>query len=154
MFFDYFLIYLTAMNILKVYDKINRLLFESNSEYGNVTIREYLNPNESCCFIINTKIFKSKRDKIAYLSYARSKFGQIVETLDITCKHIYYKLINDKGLLIHSERIHLKDNKSILLVDRIYDEFGEFIEVENHRGNRTIKFKLKNEIFTNILNTK
>lgn len=140
------------MNILKVYDKINRTLFESNSDYGNVLIQEYIDPDESHRFIINTKIFKSKRDKMAYLSYVKIKFGQIVETLDITCKHIYYKSMNDKGLLTHSERIHIKDNKAVLLVDRIYDELDEFIEIESHRGNRTMRFKLKNEILNNLLN--
>lgn len=142
------------MNVLKVYDKINRAVFESNSEYGNVIIKEYINQDESCCFIINTKIFKSKRDKMSYLSYVRLKYDKIVETLDITCKYVYYKSMNESGLLIHSERIHLKDNKSILLVDRIYDEYNEFIEIENNRGNRTMVFKLKKEILNNLLNKK
>jgi hypothetical protein len=142
------------MKILKVYDKINRTVFESDSNTGNVFIREYLQNDESCYFIINTKVFKSKRDKMAYFSYVRLKLGKVIETLDVTSKHIYYKSMNEKGLLVHSERIHLKDNKAILLVDRIYDEWDEFIEIENHRGNRTMKFKVKNEIINQLTNTK
>ena len=140
------------MNILKVYDKINRTIFESNSSTGNIFIREY-DKDECRYFIINTKIFKAKRDKVAYFSYVRLKSDIVIETLDITIKHIFYKFMNEKGLLVHSERIHLKDNKAILFVDRIYDEADEFIEIENHRGNSTIKFKVKNEIINNFLKT-
>lgn len=140
------------MNILKVYDKINRTVFEYDSSTGNIFIIEY-DKDERCCFIINTKIFKAKRDKVAYFSYVKLKSDIIIETLDITSKHIYYKSMNKKGLLVHSERIHLKDNKSILFVNRIYDEADEFIEIENHRGNSTIKFKIKNEIINNFLKT-
>lgn len=138
------------MKILKVYDKINRLVLESNSDTGIVYIKEHVDSNNYFYVIINTKLFKLKRDKIAYLSYVKMLNGKISETLDLTCKYILYKKMNEQGLLICSEKIHIKENKSILTVNRIYDELNEFIEIENHRGKKTINFKVKKQLLNKL----
>ena len=104
------------MKILKVYDKINRTIFESDSNTGNILIKEYLPNDESYYFIINTRVFKSKLNNMAHFSYVKSKCDKIIETLDVTDKYLYYKAMNEKGLMVHSERIGIKDNKSILLI--------------------------------------
>ena len=142
------------MKILKIYDKINRNLFHYDTNTGNIIIREFYDDNNHCVIFINTKLFKSKNEKIAYFSYVNTTNSVITETLDITGKYIFFKTMNINGLLTHSERIHLKDNKSILLIDRIYDDVNEFLEVENYRGNKTVKFKVKNEILNQFLNIK
>jgi hypothetical protein len=142
------------MKILKVYDKINRNTLLSDEYTGMIHIREYYTETDFIHVIINTKVFKSKNDKIAYLSYSNVQSGISRERLDVTSKYIFYSVQNEEGRLLHSERIHIKDNKSIVVLDRIYDENKEFIELENHKGKRTVKFKIKNEILNNLLNTK
>jgi hypothetical protein len=141
------------MKILKVYDKVNRNTVHHELSSGTLILKEYLN-NSVINIIINTKIFKLKDDKRCYFSYVYSTSGITVQSLDITGKYIVYKEFNNKGLEIHSERIHLKDNKSFLISDKIYDETDESIEIENHKGNRTVKFKVKNEIINQLINTK
>ena len=145
MFFGYFLLYFNSMKILKVYDKINRNTVQYNPSAGYLIVNEYAGENVART-IISTKLFKLKDEKRCYFSYMSFNSGVPVESLDITAKYLVYKKFNDKGLEVHSERIHLKDNKSFLISDKIYDEKNEFIEIENHKGNRTIKFKVKEEI--------
>lgn len=139
------------MKILKIYDKINRNLVHYEPLTGNLTIKEYLDEN-IINTIINTKIFKLKDDRRSYYSYMLTSNGITIQSLDITRKYLVYKKFNNKGFIIHFERIHLKDNKSFLISDMIYDEVNECIEVENHKGNKTIKFKIKNEIINKFLN--
>jgi len=122
------------MKILKVYDKINRNTFKHDQGTGNVVMREFYSDTDYITVIINTKVFKLKNDKLSYFSFIHTVNDIARETMDLTSKYIFFKVSNEKGMLTHSERIHLKDNKSILLVDRIYDEVDEFIEIENHRG--------------------
>jgi hypothetical protein len=141
------------MKILKVYDKINRNLVHYEPLTGNLIIKEYLDEN-IINTIINTKIFKLKDDRRSYYSYMLTSNGITIESIDITRKYLVYKKFNNEGLIIHSERIHLKDNKSFLISDMIYDEEKECIEIENHKGNKTIKFKIKNEIINKLLNKK
>lgn len=142
------------MKILKVYDKINRNIFQSDMSTGDISIREYYNQTDYFNVLINTRIFKTKRERLAYFSYANVQNGIAIETLDITSKHIFYSLSNASGLLVHSERIHLKDNKSISVIDRIYDPDKNFIESEKYRGRKTIKFGIKNEVLHKLLNTR
>jgi hypothetical protein len=142
------------MKILKVYDKINRNVLQYDQNTGSLTVREFHSDTDYFTLIINTKVFKIKSERMAFLSCINTVNGIARESLDITSKYVFFVITDERGMLIHSERIHLKDNKSILLVDRIYDELGEFIEVENHRGNRTMKFKLKDEIINQLTNIK
>jgi len=142
------------MKILKIYDKINRNVFHHDINTGNITIREFCDNNKICTLFINTKLFKSKNEKMAYFSYVEAENNVVTKTLDITRKYILFRLMNQDGLLIHSERTHLKDSKSFLLIDRIYDDIGDFIEIENHHGNKTMKFTVKKEIINQLLNDK
>jgi len=141
------------MKILKVYDKINRIVLQSDALTGNITIREFFNDTDYCSIIINSKIFKSKNDNMAYFSFVSIVDNIPKETLDITNKYILYSSYKE-GLLIHSDRIHLKDNKSIITIDRLYDVFNDFLELENHKGRKTIKFKIKKEVINKFLNKK
>ncbi len=138
------------MKILKVYDKINRNTIHYEPSSGNLTLKEYLE-EDVINIIINTKIFKLKDDKRSYYSYILNSGGIVIESIDITRKYLVYKKFNNKGLLVHSERIHLKDKKSFLISDIIYDINSEHIEIENYKGNKTIKFKIKNEIINKLL---
>jgi len=140
------------MKILKIYDKLNRNILQSNN--GEVSIKEYLDENNYVHLIINTKLFSLKNEKISYLGYVNTIDGVNRETIDITSKYIQYKSMNDKGQLIYSKRIHIKDPKSFLEKNRIYDENDKFIEIENYKGNKTLTFEIKNEILTNLLNKK
>lgn len=138
------------MKILKVYDKINRNTIHYEPNSGNLTLKQFLD-EDAVNIIINTKIFKFKDDKRSYYSYVLNSRGIITESIDITRKYLVYKKFNKKGLLIHSERIHLKDKNSFLISDIIYDINSQFIEIENYKGNKTIKFKIKNEIINKFL---
>ena len=139
------------MKILKVYDKINRNTLQVNYSTGDITIREYTG-KDYIYLVINTKLFNIKNKNVSYFSYRNIVNNQILEELDVTTKYIYFKQKNEQGLLSYSKRIHIKDTKSILEVRRIYDEKGEFIEIENHNGKKTINFKINKEILTNFLN--
>lgn len=141
------------MKILKVFDKINRNVYQHDASTGNVAIREFYNGNDFFAILINTRIFKNKNERMAYFSYIDVVNNTVRKTLDITSKYMFFTQTNEKGLLVHSERIHLKDQKSIITLDRIYDIADEFIELENHKGRKTVKFKVKNEILNNLLNT-
>ncbi len=138
------------MKILKVYDKINRNTFERISRNGYISIKEYDNDNNYLYLVVSIKNFKLK-DK-CYLSCAFIKDNKTIESLDITRKYIHYRLANEKGLMVHKELISIKENKTILEVDRIYDSNNEFIEIEKHRGNKTVNFTVKDEILTKFLN--
>jgi hypothetical protein len=140
------------MKILKVYDKINRNVFLSDTTSGNVRLTEYTGPDDYFSIYINTRIFSGKRNNMAYFSCVNVIDDVIRESVDVTEKFILHKKMNENGLLLHSERTHLKDNKCVVTIDRIYDENGEYIELENHRGKRMTKFKIKNEII-NLLKT-
>ncbi len=152
-FFYYFLLYFSIMKILKVYDKINRIVLQCDALTGNITIREFFNDTDYYSIIINSKIFKSKNDNMTYFSFVSIVDNITKETLDITNKYIFYSSY-DNGRLIHSDRISLKDNKSIVTIDRIYDVFDDFLELENHKGKKTIKFKIKKEIINKFLKKK
>jgi len=137
------------MKVLKIYDKLNRNVLQVNG--GEVSIREYLDDNNYILLIINTKLFSLKNEKVSYMGYVNVKNGLPMETVDITSKYIQYKSMNERGNLIHSNRVHIKDPKSFLEKNRIYDEDDKFIEIENYKGNKTLTFEIKNEIITNIL---
>lgn len=139
------------MKILKVYDKINRNVVSKNLSTGDIIIKEY-NQNGYCYVIINTKIFSLKNQKMAYFSFRNIIEDKIKEELDITHKYIQYKERNEKGLLIQSQRIHVKDPKSFLEIHRLYDDNDEFIEIENYKGKKAINFKVKSDILINFLN--
>lgn len=139
------------MKILKVYDKINRNIISKDPFTGSITIFEY-NEDGYCYLIINTKVFSTKSTSMAYFSYRNFVSGVIREELDITHKYVQFKEINEKGFMIQSQRFHIKDPKSFLEKYRIYDDSGEFIEIENYKGKRTINFKVKNDILINFLN--
>lgn len=154
MFFDYFLIYFNPMKILNVYDKINRNVFHTNESKGSITIKEY-GDNDYSFLFINTHVFKLKDEKRSFFSYINyTNLGIPIESIDITVKYLIYCKFNDKGLVVHSERIHLKDNKSFLISDRIYDDSGEFIEVENYKGNKIVIFKIQTDIVNDFLKQK
>lgn len=140
------------MKIIKVYDKLNRNVFHSDESTGNITIREYADNDNYFQLIINTKIFKLKNTKVSYLSFVLFENGLMSEAMDVTNKFIIYQK-NSNGRLMFYERLHLKDIKSFLRINRKYDIDGEFIEIENHKGSKTIKFKIKDEILTNFLKT-
>jgi len=139
------------MKILKIYDKLNRNILQSNN--GEISIREYFG-DDYIHLIINTKLFSLKNEKVAYFSYTKTVNGLCIESLDITAKYIEYKSVNKKGQLTHSKRIHVKDSKSFLEINRLYDEVDGMIEIENYKGDKTLIFELKNEIITNLLNKK
>lgn len=139
------------MKILKVYNKINRNIVQVDYSTGDITIKEYTE-NGYCYLIINTKIFKSKNNNLAYFSYRNIINNNIVEELDLTKKYIQFKKRNEKGLVTYSKRMHIKDQKSFLEIIRIYDEDNEFIEIENHRGKKVMNFKIKNDTLNNFLN--
>lgn len=139
------------MKILKVYDKINRNTIQVNYSSGDIYIKEYIE-NGYCYLLINTKIFKAKRNNIAYFSYRKIINNKIREELDLTLKYLEFKEKNEDGLLIYSKRMHIKDQKSFLEIFRLYDENNEFIEIENYNGKRTMNFKIKNETLNSFLN--
>lgn len=140
------------MKILKVYDKINRNIFHYDKVTGNIHIKEFCDDKSCITLIINTKLLN--RENISFFSYSKELNGLEIEKLDITKKNIYYKITNEKGLIIHSETINLKEQKTVLEINRIYDECEEFIEIENHRGKKSMLFKVKNRLLNNFLNTK
>ena len=140
------------MKVLKVYDKINRNTFHYDANTGNLIIKKFYNDFDYLTIFVNTKLFCSKNDRMAYFSCIYTVNNSIRETLDITGKYIFFTKINQNGLLAHSDRIHIKDKKSIVTIDRIYDNINEFIELENHKGKNTIKFKIRNEILNNFKN--
>lgn len=142
------------MKILKVYDKINRNVFHFDPNTGNIIVREFKSDKDYFTVLINTKLFQKKLERVAFISCEKTINSIVRSVLDITSKHFFFKIFNKKGMLIHSERVHLKDNKSILSIDRIYDEVDEFIEIENHRGVKTVKFKIRNQLINNFLNIK
>jgi len=139
------------MKILKVYDKINRNTVLIDYTSNNINIKEYIEDGY-CYFIINTNIFKTKKNNIAYFSYRKVIHNTIREELDLTHKYLEYKKRNNEGLLIYSKRMHIKDHKSFLEMFRFYDERNEFLEIENHKGKKTINFKIKNDTLNNFLN--
>lgn len=139
------------MKILKVYDKTNRNIFQKDPKSGNIIIRVFIKKNIFFTLIINTKIFALKNDKIAYFSYVKTENDLTVKTLDLTRKYLVFTKKNKKGLLTHSTRLKINDLKSKITIDRIYDEFEEFLELENYKGKKTVKFKLKKELITNLL---
>lgn len=139
------------MKVLKVYDKINRNLIHSDLKTGNLIIREFFEGDSFITIIINSKVFKNKSKSMSYFSCTHTEGGIVRCSIDITHKYIFFSLINESGLLVHSERIHTKDNKSFLIKDRIYDDSAEFIEIENYKGNRTINFKIKENIINELI---
>lgn len=138
------------MKVLKIYDKLNRNILQSDGAF--ITIKEYYNNNNYIHLLINTKLFSSKSETMSYFSYENIVNGICQESISITSKYIEYKYINYRGNLINSNRINLKDPKSFLHKNRIYDEDDKFIEIENYKGNKTLTFGVKNEILTKILN--
>jgi len=145
-----FAIFYNLMKILKIYDKLNRNILQV--EGASINIKEYLSDNNFIHLIINTKLFSLKNEKMSYMSYVNTIDGLSREIVDITSKYIQHKLMDEKGRLIHSKRIHIKDSKSFLEINRIYDDGDNFIEIENYKGNKNLTFELKNEIITNLLN--
>lgn len=140
------------MKILKVYDKINRNVLHTDQKSGSIIIREFPSKNEYALLMINTKIFKSKNDKVSYLSYAFFVNDIAIQTLDLTKKYLVYQENDLKGNLKHFERLHIKDSKSFLIKDRIYDENEKFIEIENHKGKKTAKFQVKENFIQTLIN--
>lgn len=139
------------MKILKVYDKINRSVFHSDTTTGNIFIKEYLSDNSYIYIVLNTKIFNSKNENLSYLSCMYYENNIAIESLELTSKYLIYKKNNKKGKVEFWERTHIKDNKSFLRVDRIYDEKDDFIESENHKGSRQLKYTIKPNIIEQLL---
>lgn len=140
------------MKILKVYDKVNRNVFYKDTSSGQIIIKDFISDISHSLLVINTKIFKSKNEKVSYLSYVLFENNMPVQTLDLTRKYLVYQEIDSEGNLKHSERLHLKDSKSFLIKDRVYDEDKKFIEIENHKGNKTIKFPVKENLIQTLIN--
>lgn len=138
------------MNVLRIYDKINRRIFYSDEYTGNIFIDEYQD-DLHISLLINKKIFNKKLSKHSYLSVLIYKNEVLREMLDLTNDYVFYAKSNEHGRMIFSEKRKIKDQKSFVTIDRIYDQDGEFLEVENHKGNKTTKFKIKPELITKFL---
>lgn len=140
------------MKVLKIYDKLNRNTVNIDGPF--ISIKEYSDSKNYIHILINTKLFSSKNEKMSYFSYEKIVDGACRESIDITSKYLQYYQMNEEGQMVHSKRTHVKDQKSFLERNRIYDLEGEFIEVENYKGNKTLIFGIKNEIITKLLNEK
>ena len=138
------------MNVLRIYDKVNRRIFYSDEYTGNIIIDEYEGDLHVSLFI-NKKIFNKKLSKYSYISVLIYKNEVLREMLDLTNDYVFYAKSNEQGRMIFSEKRKIKDQKSFVTIDRIYDEDGEFLEIENHKGNKTTKFKIKSELITKFL---
>lgn len=137
------------MKVLKIYDKLNRKTVQIDGPL--ISIKEYSDNNNYINLLINTNLFSSKNEKISYFSYEKIVDGVCRESIDITSKYLQYYQLNEKGQFIHSKRIHVKDPKSFLEKNRIYDTEDKFIEIENYKGNKTLTYEIKNQIITNLL---
>ena len=139
------------MKILKIYDKLNNHVFQSDAYSGNIIIKEYNNNDNYVQLIINAKIFGINHDKLSYFNYSYYANGLCIETIDLSQKFIIHQKRDKSDRMVYYERINIKNKKSVITINRIYDECGEFVETENYKGNNTTKFKLKNEILTKFL---
>jgi hypothetical protein len=138
------------MNSVKVYDKLNRMILQTESKTGNITIIEFTDEKNYSTLIINTKIFQLKNDKYAYCSYNLMADNCEKETLNFTHKYIEHTIYDNKKLLSF-ERYHVKDPKYFFGLKRIYDAEGNFIEIEKHRDNKQVNFTIIPEIINTLL---
>lgn len=138
------------MNVLRIYDKVNRRFFYSDEYTGNIIIDEY-EGDLHVSLLINKRIFNKKLSKHSYLSVLIYKNEVLRETLDLTNDYIFYAKSNEQGRMTFSEKRKIKDQNSFVIIDRIYDEDGKFIEIENHKGNKATKFEIKTELITKFL---
>lgn len=134
------------MKIVKVYDKLNRNVFFSDVNTGNVHIVNY---EDSSTLIINTKIFNQKIKRQAFLTYITTN-GDIEITINVSQDFIYYTEINKKQQLIKKETFSIQDLKTTYLLNKIYDEENS-ISIENHRGQSQINFTVKNELINQFI---
>lgn len=132
------------MDFIKVYNQDGKVLF---------------NKNKLFCFIYKYE----NETEIMYsvnLSNNPSKFHSIFECVKV-CKKEKIRISLTKNCLEYqldcseyteNGRIPLNDKKKLWSKKKIKSEYNDFIEIENFNGNKSIVFKLKDEIFQKIIN--
>jgi hypothetical protein len=83
------------MKILKVYDKINRNVLQYDQNTGSLTVREFHSDTDYFTLIINTKVFKIKSERMAFLSCINTVNGIARESLDITSKYVFFVITDE-----------------------------------------------------------
>jgi len=134
------------MAFIKIYNKEGKVLFNKNKLF--CFIYKYENEIETT-YSIN-------------LSDNPSKFHSIFECI-VSCQEEKKRISLTQDCLeyevecseyVEKGRIPLRSNKRLWSKKKIKSEDNRFIEVESFDGNKSVVFKLKDEIFQKLINIK
>jgi len=135
------------MSIIKVYNKEGKILFNKNKffcfiykyEKGKETMFS-INMNE------NTSKFHSLFEYIIYLDNE-----EIRVSLTEDCVDYEIKIVDGVTEEIEKGRIPLKNKKRKWSKKTIKSENNDTLEIESFDGNKSVIYKLKDEIIENLI---
>ena len=135
------------MSIIKVYNKEGKILFNKNKFF--CFIYKYETGKETM-FSINMNENPSKFHSLfEYIVYLKNEEIRVSLTED--CVDYEIKLIDGDTEEIEKGRIPLKNKKRNWSKKSIKVENKDTLEVESFNGNKSVVYKLKDEIIENLI---
>jgi len=135
------------MSIIKVYNKEGKILFNKNKFF--CFIYKYETGKETM-FSINMNENPSKFHSLfEYIVYLKNE--EIRVSLTENCVDYEIKLIDGDTEEIEKGRIPLKNKKRNWSKKSIKVENKDTLEVESFNGNKSVVYKLKDEIIENLI---
>lgn len=135
------------MSIIKVYNKEGKILFNKNKFF--CFIYKYETGKETM-FSINMNENPSKFHSLfEYIVYLKNEEIRVSLTED--CVDYEIKLIDGGAEEIEKGRIPLKNKKRNWSKKSIKVDNTDTLEVESFNGNKSVVYKLKDEIIENLI---
>lgn len=135
------------MGIIKVYNKEGKILFNKNNFF--CFIYKYEKGKETI-FSINTNENPSKFHSLfEYIVYTENE--EIILSLTEDCVDYKFKSLDGDLEEIERGRIPLKNGKKNWSKKSIKSENKDTLEVETFNGNKSLVYKLKDEIIENLI---